>query len=174
MSDRTPAPNPGTGPTFCDAGSGGASVGVTAAEEHTTEKPLDPARPEGLRIERTSYGWEPRRAPTVRILPPRRDFAVLRPRARPRRDVAHHRPGARRAVSSRGPPADGEDEPPGEHLGRAYTFRAHRRRHFHLLPAEQLSAFWRLPERQQAEAWAGLRRSVENQRAAMATQRRAA
>jgi len=107
---------------------------------------------------------------------------IERPHRPPMRDRAP------RCASQRGEPREsraGPDEPepeprPGdarapERLTEPYTFREHRRRHFHQSPAEQLRAFWRLPEHAQAEAWTDLRRTAEHERAsALGIERRAA
>jgi hypothetical protein len=46
----------------------------------------------------------------------------------------------------------------------SYTIAEHRRRHVHLPSGEQLAAFWRLPERMQAAAFAALAHETERER----------
>jgi hypothetical protein len=139
MSDDTDTPTPSDtrdGSNYSDTGSGGGSVGASAVEEHTTAEPVDPARPEGRWIERTSYGWEPHRPPSIRVVPPPR--RALRPHRPPMRDRAP-RCAAKRGEprESRAGPDEPESEPrPGdarapERLPKPSTFREHRRRHFH-------------------------------------------
>lgn len=50
------------------------------------------------------------------------------------------------------------------HGRRSYTIGEHERRNGHLPARDQIVAFWALPERQQAEAFAALAHETERER----------